>query len=151
MITGAVNSAGTDWPLFAVAVETDRRSLKRTGVPAGRTMVLAIAEPADASANRRAKEAAVDVFVVMAPSAAIPVLGRHGRLRWLPKARPQSSLDRFCRSDSQLVFFAGCEGTHKQRQRIRPRNPISEELVRASGRSNDVRHRACRFAARHRC
>jgi len=26
-------------------------------------------------------------------------LGRHGRLRWLPKARPPSSLEAFCRAD----------------------------------------------------
>jgi hypothetical protein len=70
---GAVNSAGTDWPLLAVAVEIDRRSLKRIGVPAGTTMVRAMAEPADATVNRRAKETAAYVFVVMAPSAAIPV------------------------------------------------------------------------------
>src|SRR5205809_8023942 len=67
MTMGAVNSAGTDWPVLAVAVETVRSSLKWTGVPAGTTTVR-VAAPADTAASRRTSDAAKD-FVVIAASA----------------------------------------------------------------------------------
>ncbi len=52
--TGDVNTAGTDCPGLAVAVEIVLVILKRIGVPAGTTIVRAVAAPAEAMTNMRA-------------------------------------------------------------------------------------------------
>jgi hypothetical protein len=53
MTMGAVSEAGTDWPGLADAVEIVLRSLKWIDVPAGTTIVRALAVPTAVSVIRR--------------------------------------------------------------------------------------------------
>jgi hypothetical protein len=55
MTIGEVNTAGTDCPGLAVAVEIVLVILNRIGVPAGTTIVRAVATLAEAMANIRAR------------------------------------------------------------------------------------------------